>query len=628
MTKDPENNPSQPPSFLLRLANDDELIFSFTIILRQTATTASTDSGPGSPSDTAINGLTFLYAPTSKDLDNLITKELHADPNLHKNNPNVHLIGDYSTTGNPSVQFQWTWKWRPPKIAEDRGGGWRNCCSFVDYDQRNHRLNPLAIFTFWVQNTQKALSSPKIPSPRLDVAGPVKLRVPSAQSIDSRVSDSDGGTEPKDGPPLSPTIEAIPEDGLGLMPTMTGTTIATSTAANPVKVDVSCQKPGEDVSMSDDGPLFRATMKAMEQRTGSMRARWKRVLRKAEETSMAQQTANNSIAGLIDALRDASSSSSNAVRPAMEHYFDKIAKEILAYEQQNARNIQKMIIEPIAKLYNVDIKQAESKKRDFEEESKEYYAYVSRYLGQRQDSLKEKKRAETDSKYQKKKRDFELKRFDYSSFMQDLHGGRKDQEVLSNLTKFAETQAQGYLKTAKKIEEMLPQLEALILGVREADKDFQLQRTEREEKRRALEKGAGAEGPLPSGGALSQALQNGSGLGRSGSVSMHTALGSSTSTVTAVTPAQAISAPSSALTEPSTTILSSSPGQSSKFKGIRDLEERDYSTTNLDSKDGQKGKEGLVWAMSRPGSHADPKGLNKQAWHKYAVAHDMTTSVC
>ncbi|KAK5004469.1 hypothetical protein LTR28_008863, partial [Elasticomyces elasticus] len=53
----------------------------------------------------------------------------------------------------------------------------------------------------------------------------------------------------------------------------------------------------------------------------------------------------------------------------------------------------------------------------------------------------------------------------------------------------------------------------------------------------------------------------------------------------------------------------------SKFRGIRDLEEKDTSlpaTTN----GAQHRKEGLLWSMSRPGSHIDPKGLNKQAWHK------------
>jgi Arf-GAP/SH3 domain/ANK repeat/PH domain-containing protein len=52
-----------------------------------------------------------------------------------------------------------------------------------------------------------------------------------------------------------------------------------------------------------------------------------------------------------------------------------------------------------------------------------------------------------------------------------------------------------------------------------------------------------------------------------------------------------------------------------KFKGFRDLEE-----TNLfqlaEPGSGAHRKEGLLWALSRPGSHVDPKGLNKQAWHK------------
>jgi Arf-GAP/SH3 domain/ANK repeat/PH domain-containing protein len=72
--------------------------------------------------------------------------------------------------------------------------------------------------------------------------------------------------------------------------------------------------------------------------------------------------------------------------------------------------------------------------------------------------------------------------------MQDLHGGRKDQDILSHLTRYADSQAKYYLDTAKKIDTMLPQLEALSIEVKEADKEFQMQRTEREEKRRALEK--------------------------------------------------------------------------------------------------------------------------------------------
>lgn len=78
--------------------------------------------------DTNISGLTFVCASSSKEVENLVTREFHADPNLHKNE-NVALVGDYSTGGTAAVAFEWTWKWKAPKNYEDKGGGWRNCCS-------------------------------------------------------------------------------------------------------------------------------------------------------------------------------------------------------------------------------------------------------------------------------------------------------------------------------------------------------------------------------------------------------------------------------------------------------------------------------------------------------------------
>lgn len=390
-----------------------------------------------------------------------------------------------------------------------------------------------------------------------------------------------------------------------------------------VKVDISCQRPSEDMSATEDGPLFRATMKSLEQKTGSMRQRMKKVLKKAEAAHMAQFECNVAIAGFMEALQEASSSNANAVQPALEHYFDKIAREILQYEKQNTANLQKIIIDPLTKLYNIDIKQAEAKKRDFEEESKDYYAYVSRYLGQRNDSLKEKKRAESDSKYQSKRRNFELKRFDYSSFMQDLHGGRKEQEVLSHLTKYADAQTRSYLAAAVKIEQMLPQLDALSNEVQEADKEFQYQRTEREEKRRNLEKStityvepdtATPAGVVPPTGSSAGANSD-SELGRSDSTASTLRQASSNGTAVASnsSAAEFSRTPGSLASNVGSV---NSPAANSKFRGIRDLEEKDYSQVSNSEKNGTQRKEGLLWALSRPGSHADPRGLNKQAWHK------------
>ncbi|KAL8709101.1 MAG: hypothetical protein Q9220_006122 [cf. Caloplaca sp. 1 TL-2023] len=602
---------NSPPSFLLNLNNDDELSFNFSFIVRQGQSSLS--SAP-SPTDTFINGLTFAFASSGKELDNLVTREFHADPNLHKNS-NVELVGDISTGGVPSVQLDWTWKWRPPKLTEDKGGGWRNSCSFLEYDQRAHRLETLATFSFWVQNSQRTWNSPQIPSPPLGLKVPPRLRLPSSQSMQSGTSDSDIFEY------LGPPSPLEPTDSAGSLSQVSN--------SDPITVGVSCQRPGEDMSAVDDGPLFRATMKALEQKTGNMRMRMKKVLRKAEAAQGAQVECNEAFAGFIEALREASASNANAVQPALEHYFEKIAKEILQYERQNTVQLRKAIIEPLSRLYNIEIKQAEAKKKEFEDESRDYYAYVSRYLGQRQDSLKEKKRNESDSKYQSKRRNFELKRFDYSSFMQDLHGGRKEQELLSHLTKYADGQARSFLSTAKKVEEMSPQLEALIREVSEANKEFQFQRTEREEKRRTLEKStqhyvepdpnnvntnpAASSNGASSTGHVSDSEMSGADASRNGlqySTSTSSQHGSNlTTNGTSINPSS----------RPNSGVPVGSPD---KFRGIRDLEERNHGFTSNTARSQQR-KEGLLWALSRPGSHADPKGLNKQAWHKFWIVLDM-----
>ncbi|KAK3677562.1 hypothetical protein LTR78_002412 [Recurvomyces mirabilis] len=612
-----------PPSFLVRLSNSDELNFTFTFVLRQQGpiSSAAANGAPVSSigTDTHVSGLTFVHGSNAREVENLVVREFHTDPNLHKNT-NVELLGDYSTSGSPSVQFTWAWKWRPPKPAEDRGGGWRNSCSFVEYDQRAHKLSTLASFTFWVQNTQRFL----IPrSPRLEIVP--RLRVPSAQSIESRVSnisDSEGEGSYKDyKEPQSPMFQPIPEDGigLGLAPSITP-----HSAETPVKVDVATCKPGDDPASNDDGPVFRATMRSLEQKTGHMRMRMKKVLRTAVAAEEAQRACNQAVGDFTDALKEASTSNVNAVKPALDHYFEKIAKQILAYERQNTVNLQKLIIDPISRLYNLEIKQADYKKREFDEESKEYYAYVGKYLGQRSESVKEKKQKHSDEKYQAKRRTFELKRFDYSSFMHDLHGGRKDQEVLSQLTKYADAQAKGYLSTAKKVEEMMPQLDALVAEVKAADQDFQLQRSEREEKRRTLEKSSKSPSDesavVPPGLGYPLSVSAGSRLAEQDQTRIPSYGGGNVmSQSPPTTSTLAMQATSNGMLRTANSgqpFIGSSPN--ARFKGIRDLEEGASSMLN----GGANRKEGLLWSLSRPGSHVDPKVVVKPGWHKFWIVLD------
>ncbi|ROW18384.1 hypothetical protein VPNG_00146 [Cytospora leucostoma] len=586
--QDPELSASGAPAFILKLSNDDELMFTFTFNIRQTpVTTADPNSAAVSTAvDTQINGLTYVYASTPREVENLVTREFHADPNLHKNS-NVELIGDFTTGGSPSVTFDWAWKWKPPRSVEDFGGGWRNSCSFVQYNQRVHELQTLASFSFWVQNTSPYLSQPSSPPPFL-LTVPPRNRGASSQSVESRISHVD-----LDEPVTPPVHVTATEVFNGLVPTTTNMSVAVP-AQEPVRVDVSCPRPADDVSATDDGPVFRATMKALEQKTGNMRTQMKRMIKKAEAAYSAQSEANEAFVAFVEALKEASSTNANAVQPAIEHYFDKIAREILVYERQNTFNLQRIVIEPLSKLYTLDIKQAEAKKRDFEEESKEFYAYLGRYLGQRHDSVKAK---HSDNKYATKRRNFELKRFDYSSFMQDLSGGRKEQEVLSHLTRYADAQARAFLTTSRKVEGLLPQLEALSSEVQVADKEYQYQRREREEKRRFLEK-SNLNYPEPDSvpPALAGNSANGNAYASDTEMSRADSTGSQLKSIA----------------------VGNSSASGSKFKGIRDLEERDVSSAEVTS----QRKEGLLWALNRPGGHVDPRNLNKQGWHKFWIVLD------
>ena len=407
---------------------------------------------------------------------------------------------------------------------------------------------------------------------------PPKVRAVSTQSINSQIS-------------------AVPEqDESTLSPPLPDATSMAQSWQQPskeaIKVDISTPRPNND---NDDGPVFRAHMKTLEQKTGNMRMQMKKLIKKAEHAQSTAIEHNDAIGGFMDALKEVCTTNAPAVGPAIEHYFEKIAREILTYEKQNARNLNRIFIEPMNKLYQNDIKQAEAKKRDFEEESKDYYSYVSRYLGQKHDVAKAK---QSDTKYQSKRINFELKRFDYSSYIQDLSGGRKEQEILSHLTRYADAQARLFLTTAQKIESLLPELEALSGEVTAADKAYQCMKRDREAQRRELERSnlryTEPEPPSTSTGPSPTAAPNGSQSNLDGDLNRADSTGSQLKPTNSgnggsVAKAMAIAR------SPGTLVHSqsvNSPPPNNKFRGIRDLEERDPSMLESSDKNSAQRKEG------------------------------------
>ncbi|OLL23212.1 Protein csx2 [Neolecta irregularis DAH-3] len=522
------SDPDSAGHFILRIPYDEELYFTFTLQI------------PGN-----VNGLTHINSSSRKDIDRMLSVDFGWDQNL-QNHRNVTLIGDY----HDQKDVEYVWKWRAPREMEEKYHGWRNTCCFVEFDKQGNKFPMLFSFSYWVHDEipRESWSNPPM------LPHPPKLTILS-RSYDSRISDP---TRP-DSPELqTPVYENVPAPSFLGSPPQVGT------------ITLSSNHGDNQILKHEDGPVFRSTMSAMEKKTGQQKQKLKKLIKRATQAFESQLLANEANIAFMQALRGVASST-GSIQPVLDHYLSTAFEKINEIQELHAATLQNVIIEPLRKVYENDIKAAEGKKKEFEEESKEYYQFLSRYLSVHSAKAKVK----SDTKYISKRRTFELKRFDYCSYMQDLHGGKKEQEVLHALLQYAIVESENFLNNARDLKDLGPNLEALKKAVYEADKEVSLQRTEREERRRAIEAGGFND-------------ENVSGM----------------------------FSPMSYEPNHLDDSLISPTDQSDRldrFKGFRDLEDNAGEKANT-----ARRKEGLLWALSK-GGQTDPKVVQKLNWHKYWV---------
>ncbi|KAK9370268.1 hypothetical protein V1509DRAFT_617259 [Lipomyces kononenkoae] len=567
---------------LLKLLNEGGLVFKFSLLINK-----------AKYETLSLNGMTFLSSTNNKALDAILTKELQSDPNM-QNKENVVFIGDYTSSDASSMALDWSWTWKPPSEINDQFNGWRNTCCFAEYDRHDHKLNVLAQFSFWVQDAPKSIwTSP--PSPREFVLA--QFRSPSS------VSDTISPSELLPSAKLSHDITTgdtaallLPEMKAGVPPSNDNAVPVTQGAVASAAT-VTCIRPApDDFSQPEDGPLFRATVASLEKKTASLKSLIKRLLKSAIQAYDAQAYYCESYTTFLDNLRD-TAKGLPSFQPPVDHYFNVVGRDLLRFERQNCIDWQTYVIEPLRRLYDVDIKAADAKKREFEDESREYYSWLSRYLSTKYDG-RGKKKVESSSKYQDKRKNFELKRFDYFSYIQDLHGGRKEQEVSYQLSAYAEALLKHFLVASKSVQLAKPHVDNMVSSMKENHEAWSIHRTEREERRRALEMSSM---PEPVAAAMSGVPIAEAGPG-------HRRKQSEGHQFESLPPLTTTMSASSATGYGSA--VSPSP---QKFKFMREIEEKDAGA------DAGRRKEGLLWAMSRPGGHSDPRNLNKPGWHKFWV---------
>ncbi|KAI1320444.1 hypothetical protein EDD11_000829 [Mortierella claussenii] len=376
---------------------------------------------------------------------------------------------------------------------------------------------------------------------------------------------------------------------------------------------------------TEDGPLFRATVVECENHIRDMKAATKRIIKAAQTVVDARKAwvvADEAFVKELEGFKPA--------EPLLNSYLRPISQTLAETSDTIGHQMRNLLIEPLTRFYMNDIKAAEVHRKGFDDESKEYYQFLSRYMAMKQDSNR--KKSEADAKYEKKRRQFEVKRFEYCAFLLDMRvGGSKSDEILHHLTNYSEKHCRNLIDMALLAEDLKPGLELIAAELLESHKRAAAVRKERQERRRELleSHGDGLVSMLHAPSSL-KGIPCSQSAGQT-TVSVPNAFDvhwennvdtPRTNQDTTDDPQDSIGSadqrPSSGSSPLSSSGVNSAPLSNSsmpKFSGIRDLEHQDIDASSALG----RRKEGFLFATSRPSMHNNSAVLEKPSinWHKY-----------
>ncbi|KAF9133353.1 hypothetical protein BGW39_009950 [Mortierella sp. 14UC] len=334
-----------------------------------------------------------------------------------------------------------------------------------------------------------------------------------------------------------------------------------------------------------------------------MKATSKRILKAAQavmETRKAWVAAEESFVRELEGMRTAES--------LVESYWRPLSQHLTEHSEMLAQRMRDLVIQPFSQFYVIDIKTAELQRKSFEEESKEYYNFLSRYMGMKQDNPQRK--VEADLKHERKRRHFEIKRLEYWNFLLEMKsGGRKGEELYSTLSEFAEKHRQLLGDLGVVAEELRPDLETVLESNRQRQEQLQ------------------QESPLPNSAVLSASstgiLLPPPNIRHDSSRSVDSDQSSTDSPQSYPTLQPSPNLPSLLPIPASATVHIVSPKDSPiisgnhNISGIRDLEHQDIDAGLALG----RRKEGFLFATNRPSPHNNAAVLEKpnnlNTWRKY-----------
>jgi hypothetical protein len=254
--------------------------------------------------------------------------------------------------------------------------------------------------------------------------------------------------------------------------------VMTSFAENTPQLPTSISKRSfmDDVYL-EDGPLFRATIKQLEDRTAALKTSLKRIIKSAAASLEVRRQLTRADEAYFEALRE-----TQCIEPLMSHYLTQAWQTIQQERNQLDESLSSHLLDPLKRCYEEDVKVAELKRRQFEEESKEYYASLAKFLK----TKKHESMQELQKKQNQKKCKFDLARFDYLGFLLELHGGKKENEILFCIADNTIRDINYFETISTKIQVEKPGLNELMTIMIENSSEQEVLASERANKRKEL----------------------------------------------------------------------------------------------------------------------------------------------
>ncbi|KAG0197100.1 hypothetical protein BGX28_009383, partial [Mortierella sp. GBA30] len=516
----------------------------------------------------------------------------------------------------------WSWNYVPKDRVEGDLSGHKTVFAFLKKDISTNSIVVLSQFALWIANhcsgtsyatlssshagnnsrhwrrasTPERYSSGVSRIPSLHSKG---LSVPSSHSSLSSLPDSASGTGG------SGNFQDGPACIAGQSSTLNSAPISHDT---------------------EDGPLFRATVVECENHIRDMKASTKRIIKAAQgvlDARRAWVAAEEAFVKEMEGFKPAEPLLSSYLRPMSESLSER--SDIMAHQMRN------LLIEPLSRFYGNDIKAAEANRKAFDDESREYYQFLSRYMAMKQESNR--KKSEADAKYEKKRRHFEVKRFEYWCFLLDMRvGGSKSDEILHHLTTYSEKHCKLVMDMALLADSLKPGLDGIASDLLESHKRAAALRKERQERRKELLEshddslGPSQLAPFLTKSGSSLAITNNPAPSSSadspdvpsdGNLDIPTITQEPSGEILDSAAGSDSRAASATLSVPSS-VFGAMPlnnTSSSRLSSVRDQEHPDDDTGSIQG----RRKEGFLFATSRPSMHNNSAVLEKPNinWHKY-----------